>query len=87
MVTRNLMSLGIAIALINYILFAFLWIMLGGSAINGVSAEGHYFISASGHLVEVTRSIFELSVWLSYGLFITFPIGLGCAWYWSHRLA
>ena len=84
MVLRNCLPIGITIALINYVLFAILWIVIGGSAIHGLAVGGHYFIAEGGRFVQVSRVIFDLSLWQGYGFFITFPIGLGCAWHWSH---
>lgn len=44
--------------------------MLGGDAISGHAAGGHYFLSYRGNLTEVSQNIFQYSRWHAYSLFV-----------------
>ncbi len=39
---------------------------LGGDAVNGHIAAGHYYLMAHGQLTEVTHSVYRYSLWHTY---------------------
>jgi hypothetical protein len=76
--------LGIATA-INFVIFVAVTFYLGGDALNGYSADGHYYLSQKGKLTEVTEAVFTYSKWHAISLLVTFPIviigGMIARWY------
>jgi hypothetical protein len=77
---KALLKLGIAMGLINYLTFLALAVVLGGNALHGYAASGHYYLLHAGHVARVSRIAFLASKWQSYALLMTFPTGLLCAW-------
>ena len=63
-------------ALVNFGLFVFMSAMLGGDAISGSSANGHYFLRSHGQLTEVSRGIFLYSRVHALSVFVTHPLGI-----------
>lgn len=60
----------------NLAAFAIETLWLGGDAINGHTANGHYFLSYGGQLTEVSHAIFVYSRWHTISLFVMMPIAL-----------
>lgn len=72
-------AFGIA-ALVNFFSFIALDLYLGGDALNGRQAAGHYFLANHGRMTEVSRAVFEYSQWHARSLFITHPLALLAGW-------
>jgi hypothetical protein len=68
------------VALINFVSFIGIADYLGGDALNGHQAGGHYFLSNHGKLTEVSRAVFTYSQWHAGSLFITHPLALLVGW-------
>jgi hypothetical protein len=48
-------------------------VVLGGDAIDGYAAHGHYFLNDRGHFTEVSRAVFLYSKWHSITCMIIAP--------------
>ena len=57
---------------------------IGGDAPSGKVVQGHYFVSSHDQLTEVSRTVFEFSLWHTYITWLTFGsmwlIALGHKW-------
>ncbi|HEY4943729.1 MAG TPA: hypothetical protein VII56_20040 [Rhizomicrobium sp.] len=69
---------GQVLGLANFFAFMVGTLVLGGDAVNGHAANGHYFLDDKGHLTEVSRAVFLYSKWHVYSLFVTHPIAALC---------
>jgi hypothetical protein len=68
------------VAVVNFFGFVGIADYLGGDALNGHEAEGHYFLSNHGHLTEVSRAVFKYSQWHFGSLFVTHPLAILVGW-------
>jgi len=64
------------IAIINFLLFVFIAIMIGGDAVNGHAENGHYYLANHGQLTEVNYFVFMYSKLHAYSIFITHPLAM-----------
>jgi hypothetical protein len=53
-------------ALINFLLFIIIDLVLGGDAANGHIENGHYFLASHGKLTEVSAFVFTYSLIHAY---------------------
>ncbi len=60
----------------NFAVFAAVSISLGGSAANGRVENGRYFLSEHARETEVSKRVWEYSLWHSRSLFLTHPLAL-----------
>ena len=51
----------IAIGMVNFVLFVGISLLIGGDALNGKEAGGHYYLDSHGRLTEVSRPVFLYS--------------------------
>jgi hypothetical protein len=79
----NVLKIGMIVGLLNCLAFMLSMWVLGGSAVLGYAHDGHYYLEAGRHLVQVSGAVFFYSKWQAYSLVATLPIGLACAWRWS----
>jgi hypothetical protein len=71
------------ITIINFILFVFIAIIIGGDALNGHAENGHYFLANHGELTEVNYWVFMYSKIHAYSVFISFPLAILASFlYW-----
>ena len=76
------------LALLNLAVYVAVAIALGGDAINGHAAAGHYYLSMHGRLTEVTQRVFQFSRWYTYLLFLHFGIAFVLQlWLWVRSRA
>jgi len=68
------------VALINFASYVIIAQYIGGDAINGHQAGGHYYLSNHGHLTEVSRAVFEYSVWHTISVFVTHGLAFLTGW-------
>ena len=54
------------LVMINFFIFVFTSVYLGGDALNGHIEAGRYFLCAHGHCTEVSSSIWHYSYWHSW---------------------
>lgn len=59
---------------LNFVAYVITACILGGDAWNGRIQQGHYYLSMHGHLTEVSRAMFEYSLWHTYVLWINFAV-------------
>jgi hypothetical protein len=79
---RTVAKIGLGVGRLYLMAFMVGTVILGGDAINGHAANGHYYLDGKGHLTEVSRTIFLYSKWHSITSFlIAAPLAIGCAWY------
>src|SRR5205807_853436 len=64
------------LAVVNFLSFFASSFYLGGDAINGHQAAGHYFLADHGHMTEVSRTVFEYSRWHALSLLVTHPLAM-----------
>jgi hypothetical protein len=64
-------------AILNFVAYVAATYILGGDAVNGHIADGHYYLAMHGHTTEVSRVVFEYSLWHTYALWITFAVAIG----------
>jgi hypothetical protein len=73
--TRNSVArLTLVLAMSNFIAFVAVATVLGGAALNGPVADGHYFLLMHGNTTEVSPGIYTFSKWHTLSLFVTFAI-------------
>ena len=70
----------VIVALVNFFSFIAIDLYLGGDALNGRQAAGHYFLANHGRMTEVSRTVFEYSQWHALSLFVTHPLALLIGW-------
>jgi hypothetical protein len=58
----------------NFLVFWVAAVLLGGDALNGSAAGGHYYLWSRGHLTEVSRGVWIYSWAHAFFTFTTFPI-------------
>ena len=63
-------------AILNFVIFVALAMVLGGDAINGTSRNGHYYLMQHGVYTEVSRPVFLYSEIHTLSLFVTHPLGI-----------
>ena len=61
---------------LNFLVFWCAAVALGGDAVSGKTAAGHYYLSSHGHLTEVSGQVFTYSLVHTYAVFITLPLVL-----------
>ncbi len=66
----------VALGVINFAVFFVVALIIGGDAVNGYAANGHYYLASHGRYTEVSRHIFIYSRWHVYSLFITHPAAM-----------
>jgi hypothetical protein len=64
------------IALVNFVVFVAIAVPLGGSALNGMARDGHYYLMQGGVYTEVSGPVFIYSTIHSLSLIVTHPLGI-----------
>jgi hypothetical protein len=62
------------IAILNFISFFIISILIGGDALNGEVQNGHYYLGGGGNHTEVVWLVFIYSKLHAFSVFITFPL-------------
>jgi hypothetical protein len=68
------------IAILNFLLFFLIAVVIGGGAIWGKIEEGHYYVGNHGRYTEVGRLVFTYSQLHALSLCITHPLGILAGW-------
>jgi len=70
------------VALVNFFSFILLSLHLGGDALQGHQTAGHYFLALHSHspVTEVSRTVFEYSLWHVRSLFVSIPLAILAGW-------
>jgi hypothetical protein len=61
----------VGIALLNFLVFMAVALYLGGDAVNGKIANGHFFLGSHGRYTEVSETLFTYSKWHTYSVVLT----------------
>jgi len=64
------------VAIINFLLFVFIALLIGGDAVNGHAENGHYYLANHGELTEVNYFVFMYSKIHTYSLLVTHPLAM-----------
>jgi len=72
---RRMLCAILALCVLNFLAFYVVAILLGGDAVNGYAEGGRYFLRSHGKTTEVSRDVFEYSLWHVRSLFLTHPLG------------
>jgi hypothetical protein len=67
-------EIAIFIGVVNFLLFILISVLIGGDAVNGKVANGHYYLASHGKLTEVSAFVFGYSQLHIASLFVTFPL-------------
>jgi hypothetical protein len=62
------------VCLFNFVICIMTHLFIGGSAVNGFSGAGKYFVANGAEITQVTRAVFYYSLVHSYSLYITHPL-------------
>jgi hypothetical protein len=65
-----------AIAILNFLLFFIITLVIGGDAINGEIVDGHYYLGGGGRHTEVNYYVFMFSKLHAISVFITHPLAM-----------
>ena len=83
--TRNVMRITFAVAVVNFLAFVFVTTQIGGDALNGHSDHGRYYLSDHGKLTEVSKAVYVYSLCHALSLLITHPLAIYAGWVWRRR--
>lgn len=64
------------ICILNFIAFFIGSSVIGGSAPNGYEKDGRYFLSEHGKETEVTKQVWDYSLWHTRSLIVTHPLAM-----------
>lgn len=62
------------IGFLNFTVYWFVALAIGGDAVNGKVVDGHYYLANHGHLTEVSRETFNYSLIHTRSIFVTHPL-------------
>ena len=65
-----------ALGALNFVAAFAIDVLIGGDAANGKIGNGRYFLSNHGVFTEVSRAIFEYSLWHWRSVFVTLPLAI-----------
>ena len=71
--------------IVNFLAYCLMAAHLGGDAINGKMAAGHFYLANHGRYTEVSEAVFNYSRWHTYGVWVTHPLAF-IAVYFSIRI-
>ena len=77
---RRVYLFGVALCIANFVAFVLIAFRIGGDAINGYTANGHYYLRNHAIITEVSRPVFLYSKWHAISLLFTHPFGIFSAW-------
>jgi len=69
------------VAIVNFFIFYFNSISLGGDALNGKIENGQYYVGLHGRYTAVSQQEFEINKFHAYFLFISWPLAMVAATY------
>lgn len=77
----------VLLGMLNFVLFCGGALILGGDALNGHAAHGHFYLASHGQLTEVGRGVWTYSLLHALSNLITFPLMVGAGIVsWFRRL-
>ena len=74
--SNKVLNLIILVGFVNFFSFVLISVMIGGDALNGHAAGGHYYLASHGKLTEVGQGLFAYSKWHALSLFVTHPLAI-----------
>lgn len=66
----------IALAVVNFLVFAAVAYRVGGDALSGKVEAGQYFLGAKGGYTEVSKEVFEYSKMHELSVVVTLPLAI-----------
>jgi hypothetical protein len=75
----------LALALVNFLLFAIEAEHLGGDAVSGRIVDGHCYLSSHGRLTEVSHAVFTYSRIHTWSVIASWPFVMLCALFRQKR--
>jgi len=66
-----LLAILVSVTFINFLIFGILTVKLGGDALNGFTKGGKYFVASHGNIKEVSKTMWIISRYQAYSIFIT----------------
>lgn len=76
---RALNAIGITlffIAILNFMTFWIVALVIGGDAVSGKVLGGHYYVSSHGKLTEVSPRVWHYSRAHTISVWVTHPVGI-----------
>jgi hypothetical protein len=64
------------LGVLNFLAFVIGAFVLGGDAVNGKIAGGHFYLAEHGKLTEVSEAVYTYSLWHVRGVFVTHPMAI-----------
>lgn len=64
------------LGVLNFVAMAVGAFMLGGDAVNGKIAGGHFYLAEHGKLTEVSEAVYTYSLWHVRSVFVTHPLAM-----------
>lgn len=71
--------------LFNWMAWFAITFAIGGDAISGKAANGHYYVSSHGVLTEVSAAMFAFSRWHTYATWGSVAVCTVCGFLWKRR--
>jgi hypothetical protein len=79
-VSRRLCDVAVIVGLLDFLLFLAGAFYFGGDAWNGKAEAGRYFLweyhNGTKGYIEVTKAVFDYSMWHVYSVMVTWPLML-----------
>jgi hypothetical protein len=64
------------LGVLNFLAMAIGAFMLGGDAVNGKIAGGHFFLGEHGKFTGVSEAVYTYSLWHARSVFVTHPLAM-----------
>jgi hypothetical protein len=75
----------IGLAVVNFLVFFVMAIYLGGDALSGKIANGHYYLASHGRYTEVSAAVFTYSKWHTSSVILTHSLAFIAAFLATRR--
>ncbi len=82
---RRALELAFALCVVNIVAAIVTALVLGGTAHEGRTEDGHYYLGLHGQLTQVSASVYNYSEWHYYIVCVTFPLSMLCGFLLSTR--
>jgi hypothetical protein len=64
----------VGIGILNFASFWIVAVIIGGDAVSNPPQDGRYYVSEHGHRTEVSRSVYEYSLFHARSVWVTHPL-------------
>jgi hypothetical protein len=66
----------IGLSFVNFRAFGQMSRTIGGDAMNGYAAGGHYFVNSHGRYTEVSEAVYNYNWWHALSIMISIPLAM-----------